>query len=136
VLGDEGSVEGSRGYRSDIVEIDRCIIGQFEHDALECSRPERHPDEITCDDAHRSWNRVAKRARVVVGKVDGYFSKSHWWLRYSGIGCRMDEGNYLRHLRWVKPPTTNKRPNKNPLPVLGEGGYIRSNRQFQPGAND
>ena len=45
----------------------------------------------------------------------------------------MDDGNYLRHLRWVKPLMTNKRPNKNPLPVLGEGGYIRSNRLFQPG---
>ena len=81
MFGNKRSIEGSGDYRADIVEIDWSVIGQTEHDALKCSWSERHPYEITPDDAVCLRNRVSKCAPVVVGKIYGYFSKLHWWLR-------------------------------------------------------
>jgi hypothetical protein len=88
VPGDKRTVQRTGGDRPDIVDIGISSSGQFEHDALKRSSAEWYPHQITLNDAHANGRGVRKSARVVVGKVDGYFSELQWWLRDIDV-CRV-----------------------------------------------
>ena len=77
MFGDEWTINSAGGYRPNIIDIYLRRIRQFEHDPLKRSRAKRHPNQIARNHAHAIGSRIRKGARVVVGKIDGYFSELH-----------------------------------------------------------
>jgi hypothetical protein len=73
----ERTVDGTGGDESNLVEFCFSCTGDFENHPLNCSRSERNPHQIANHSSQVFRNRVGKRARVLVGKIDGYFGELH-----------------------------------------------------------